>query len=84
MQASPIRTSPRKKVTAKLADLPRYKHRIVEAIKANPGKRYKALSKELEASYALVVDCNALQKYCDQHNLWSIKADAPTPSRVLS
>ena len=47
IQASPIRTSPRKKVYAKLSDLPRYRHRIVDAIKANPGKRHKALSKEL-------------------------------------
>ena len=42
------------------------------------------LSSVLEANYALVVDHNALRKYCHQHNLWSIKADAPTPSRVLA
>ena len=84
MQASPIRSSPRKRVHAKLGDLPRYRHRIVEAIKANPGKRHKALSIELERNYALIVDWNALRKYCDRHNLWSIRPDAPTPSRVLS
>ena len=47
-QASPIRSSPRKKVSANIADLPRYKHRIIEAIKANPGKRGRALAAELE------------------------------------
>ena len=54
IQSSPIRASPRKKVHAKLSDLPRYRHRIVEAIKANPGKRERALSAVLEANYALV------------------------------
>ena len=67
MQASPVRASPRRKVYAKIADLPLYKHRIVEAIKANPGKRDKALSAELERNYALVVYFMALKKYCDQH-----------------
>ena len=86
MQASPARPmrSPGKKIHAKLADLPRYKHRIVAVIKANPGKRHKALSSALERDYALVVDWNALRKYCDEHHLWSIKQDAPTPSRVLA
>ena len=67
IQSSPIRASPRKKVHAKLSDLPRYRHRIVEAIKANPGKREKALSAVLEANYALVVHYQALQKYCKEH-----------------
>ena len=42
IQSSPIRASPRKKVHAKLSDLPRSTHRIAEAIKANPGKRERA------------------------------------------
>ena len=86
MQASPARPmrSPGKKIHAKIADLPRYKHRIVAAIKANPGKRHKALSSALERDYALVVHWNALWKYCDEHNLWSMNPDAPTPSRVLA
>ena len=33
MQTSPIRASPRGKVYAKIADLPRYRHRIIAAIK---------------------------------------------------
>ena len=87
MQASPARTprrSPGKKVRAKIGDLPRYRHRIVAAIKANPGKRKKQLSAELERNYALVVHFETLDKYCKQHDLWSIKPDAPTPSRVLA
>ena len=35
MQASPTRSSPRRNVDAKIADLPRYRHRITDAIKAN-------------------------------------------------
>ena len=50
MQSSPIRASPRKRVLAKIGDLPRYKPRIVEAVKAYPGPRGVALSKELERS----------------------------------
>ena len=50
MQASPVRASPRKKVYAKTGDMARYKHRIVEAIKANPGKSKRALSNVLETS----------------------------------
>ena len=84
MQASPIRSSHRRKVVAKLGDLPRYKKQIVEAIKANPGKREKALSAALEASCSVVADHNALRKYCSQHDLWSVKPDPMTPSRVLS
>ena len=84
MQVSPIRASPRKTVYAKLDDLGRYKHRIVEAIKANPGKGERALSSVLKTSYALVVHYKTLKKFCDEHKLWDIKPDAPTPSRVLS
>ena len=72
MQASPARTprrSPGKKVHAKIGDLPRYKHRIVAAIKANPGKRKKQLSAELERNYALVVHFETFDKYCTQHDL---------------
>ena len=57
---------------------------MIEAIKANPGERERVLSSALEADYALVVDHNALRKFCTQHNLWSMKADAPTPSKVLA
>ena len=56
MQASPVRTSPRQKVYAKIGDLPRYKKRIVDAIKANPGKRERKLAGVLETDYALVVN----------------------------
>ena len=84
MQASPVRASPRQNVYATVGDLPRYRKRIVDAIKANPGMRDCKLSSVLEADYGLAVHNKALKKYCDDNNLWSIKPDAPTPSRVLS
>ena len=77
-QSSPIRASPRKKAHAKLADLPRYRGRIVEAIKANPGRKSEWPSGELSRSYALTVHHKALKKYCDEHNIWSIRPDALT------
>ena len=52
IQSSPIRASYTTKIKAKLADLPRYKNRIVDAIKANQAKRGRALSGVLEAKWA--------------------------------
>ena len=84
IQTSPIRASPRRVVHAKLGDLPRYRNRVDEAIKANPGKRKRARSAVLKADYALDVHYPALKTYCDDQDLWGIKPDAVTPSRVLA
>ena len=66
----PDRRTPRRKVHAKFGDLWIYSNRIVEALKANPGGKAKWLSQELENNYALVVDWQALKKFCDQESLW--------------
>ena len=47
MQTSPVRASPRRRVNVKIRDLPLYTHRIVKAIKSNPGRKSGWLAGEL-------------------------------------
>ena len=57
---------------AKVADLPRYRDSIIEAIRDNPGKRSKALAHILRKRYAVDVDWAALHDYLKRDNLYAL------------
>ena len=69
MQMSPITASPRRLFHAKIADLPRYKNRIVQAIKANPGLMRKRLAKVLRADCGAEVHWQTLRGFCGTQKL---------------
>jgi len=67
----------------KIAELPAYRDTIIAAIKANQGMRKERLAAVLSRDYSLPVHWKALDTFCRRENLWSIRPDAITPSRVL-
>lgn len=63
---------------AKIGDLPRYRGTIIVAIRANPGKKAKALAAILAKDYAIKVHWDALRVYIDREKLYDLANVAPT------
>ena len=73
-----------KVIVAKIGDLPRHRKTIMSIIAGHPGIRARAVSTELERSYGIRVDYNAIKKYCDREELWDTRPEAIENSFVTA